>query len=257
MAALHRNHPVDWDAMKVRVELQAYLLQYSPDDIAVFDYEMPEGASVGDLIRRLHVPEDLASVIIVGDSNTTTAHVLTEGDRVTLVPPLAGGSVESIGGGHKLVRLATSVAWVVAMAMAAFILFIVLAGIVSCFALGFVSVSSQGAQSIDQEPVTLSQARQLIEDGRVSRIYIRANHGNVDGWCYFLLSDGDDAPCRWKVSGVDVHLWGETIPTGVPILSEDDQDSVGLTSDQLNELMANAGAFNKTAPDPIALFDQR
>lgn len=77
--------------MKLRVELQAYLQQYSPDDISVFEYEMPDGATAGDLIRKLNVPEDLASVIIVGDANTSTVHVLNDGDHVTIVPPLAGG----------------------------------------------------------------------------------------------------------------------------------------------------------------------
>jgi sulfur carrier protein ThiS len=77
--------------MKVRVELQTYLEQYSPVDTDVFDYEVPYGATVADLIRKLNIPEDLASVIIVGDTNATTSHVLSEGDRVTIVPPLAGG----------------------------------------------------------------------------------------------------------------------------------------------------------------------
>ena len=77
--------------MKLRVELQAYLQQYSPDDISVFEYEMPDGTTTGDLIRKLNVPEDLASVIIVGDANTNTAHLLSDGDNVTIVPPLAGG----------------------------------------------------------------------------------------------------------------------------------------------------------------------
>jgi molybdopterin converting factor small subunit len=77
--------------VKLRVELQAYLQQYSPDDTEKFDYEMPEGSTVGDLMRKLHVPQDLASVIIVSDANTDSSHPLRDGDRVTLVPPLAGG----------------------------------------------------------------------------------------------------------------------------------------------------------------------
>jgi molybdopterin converting factor small subunit len=77
--------------MKIRVELQAYLLQYSPDDVSTFDYELPDGATTGDLIRKLHIPNDLASVIIVSDANVDMSHPLAEGDRVTVVPPLAGG----------------------------------------------------------------------------------------------------------------------------------------------------------------------
>ena len=77
--------------MKVRVELQAYLDQYSPNGDDAFDYEVPDGARVKDLVVKLGMPEELASVIIVGETNANPSHALNEGDRVTLIPPLAGG----------------------------------------------------------------------------------------------------------------------------------------------------------------------
>jgi len=77
--------------MKVRVELQAYLEQYSPNGNDLFDYELPEGARVQDLVVKLGMPTELASVIIVGNTNADPSHELREGDRVTLIPPLAGG----------------------------------------------------------------------------------------------------------------------------------------------------------------------
>jgi molybdopterin converting factor small subunit len=77
--------------MKVRVELQAYLEQYSPNDQPAFDYELPEGARVIDLVRKLGVPDGLANVIIVSNTNTDYEHPLKEGDSVVLIPPLAGG----------------------------------------------------------------------------------------------------------------------------------------------------------------------
>jgi molybdopterin converting factor small subunit len=77
--------------MKVRVELQAYLEQYSPNGNDLFDYELPDGARVLDLVTKLGIPGDLASVIIVSDTNADPSHELKEGDRVTLIPPLAGG----------------------------------------------------------------------------------------------------------------------------------------------------------------------
>ena len=77
--------------MKVHVELQAYLDQYSPNGQGDFDYEIADGARVQDLIIRLGVPEELANVIIVGNTNAGYEHRLSEGDRVTLIPPLAGG----------------------------------------------------------------------------------------------------------------------------------------------------------------------
>ncbi len=77
--------------MKVKVELQAYLEQYSPNGNDLFDYEVPEGARVLDLVTKLGIPGDLASVIIVSDQNTDPTYALKEGDRVILIPPLAGG----------------------------------------------------------------------------------------------------------------------------------------------------------------------
>ena len=77
--------------MKVKVELQAYLDQYSPNGQDTFDYEVPEGSVVRDLVVKLGMPAELASVIIVGDTNAAPSHELKEGDRVILIPPLAGG----------------------------------------------------------------------------------------------------------------------------------------------------------------------
>ena len=77
--------------MKIKVELQAYLEQYAPDGQPLFDQELPEGATVHTLVRSLRLPEELASVIIVNDTNADFSHPLHEGDRVTVIPPLAGG----------------------------------------------------------------------------------------------------------------------------------------------------------------------
>jgi len=77
--------------MKVKVELQAYLEQYSPNGQDTFDYEVPDGSVVRDLVVKLGMPADLASIIIVSDTNAHPSHELKEGDRVILIPPLAGG----------------------------------------------------------------------------------------------------------------------------------------------------------------------
>ncbi|MBI1885885.1 MAG: MoaD/ThiS family protein [Chloroflexi bacterium] len=77
--------------MQVKVELQAYLEQYSPNGNPVFDYSVPEGATVDKLVRQLEIPDELASVIIVNQDNADPDRVLAEGDKVTLIPPLAGG----------------------------------------------------------------------------------------------------------------------------------------------------------------------
>ncbi len=77
--------------MKVKVELQAYLEQYSPNGEDVFEYEVPAGSTVQTLVTRLGVPDELASVIIVSNTNADYSTQLKDGDHVTLIPPLAGG----------------------------------------------------------------------------------------------------------------------------------------------------------------------
>ena len=77
--------------MKLTIELQAYLRQYSPNGQETFDLEMPEGAKVWDLVQKLAVPEELASIVIVGSVNAGYQHPLNDGDHVTLIPPLSGG----------------------------------------------------------------------------------------------------------------------------------------------------------------------
>ena len=77
--------------MKLTVELQSYLEQYSPRDEGTFAYEMPDGSRVADLIARLRLPEDLASVVVVSGEAADPETALHEGARVTVIPPLAGG----------------------------------------------------------------------------------------------------------------------------------------------------------------------
>ncbi len=77
--------------MRVTVELQAYLEQYSPDGQAVFEYTLPDGATVQTLVRQLSVPEEMASVIVLNDRTADFDDPLQDGDRVILIPPLAGG----------------------------------------------------------------------------------------------------------------------------------------------------------------------
>jgi molybdopterin converting factor small subunit len=77
--------------MRVTVELQAYLEQYSPDGQAVFECTLPDGATVQTLVRQLSVPEEMASVIVLNDRSADFDDPLQDGDRVILIPPLAGG----------------------------------------------------------------------------------------------------------------------------------------------------------------------
>ncbi len=77
--------------MRVTVELQAYLEQYSPSGQAVFGYTLPDGATVQTLVRQLNVPEEMASVIVLNGRSADLDDPLQNGDRLILIPPLAGG----------------------------------------------------------------------------------------------------------------------------------------------------------------------
>ncbi|MCH8920737.1 MAG: MoaD/ThiS family protein [Chloroflexi bacterium] len=77
--------------MRVTVELQAYLEQYSPDGQAVFEYTLPDGATVQTLVRQLNVPEEMASVIVLNGRSADFDNPLQDGDKVIFIPPLAGG----------------------------------------------------------------------------------------------------------------------------------------------------------------------
>ena len=77
--------------MKITVELKGYLDQYAPGEDATFPYEVTDGTTVRDVLERLQITEELAAAVIVGGEATDPERTLVEGDRLTLMPPLAGG----------------------------------------------------------------------------------------------------------------------------------------------------------------------
>lgn len=53
--------------------------------------EMPEEATVDDLLRRLRIPPHLPRLLFVNGRDATPDARLRSGDVVTVFPPLAGG----------------------------------------------------------------------------------------------------------------------------------------------------------------------
>ena len=118
----------------------------------------------------------------------------------------------------------------------------------------------RGSQSIDHEPISRERALELIDVGQIYMVAIR-KEGNMDE--YVLLEEGlggrdpyAEPERRWKVEGVDVHVFTETMPTGVP-LSSGDEDRVGITPDQLSELLQPVDQFNAASSWQIKVLDQR
>lgn len=80
--------------MRVTVNLHASLMKFVPPGstgrTAVL--EMPDGATVADVISRLGIPAGHTKMIVSGDEHLELTTALRDGQEVNLFPPLAGGS---------------------------------------------------------------------------------------------------------------------------------------------------------------------
>lgn len=83
--------------MKVTLKLYASLGAFLPPGAErnAIQIDMPEGATVGDLLARHQVPRQNCHLILVNGSFAPPAgadeNVLAEGDTVAVWPPVAGG----------------------------------------------------------------------------------------------------------------------------------------------------------------------
>ena len=79
--------------MKVEVHLTATLRTYLPagtgGDHVVLD--LPEGATVDQVIHSLRIPSELERLTVVNGRDAAPDQPLSEGDVLSLFPPLAGG----------------------------------------------------------------------------------------------------------------------------------------------------------------------
>ena len=77
--------------MRIRVQLESYLDQYATGDDPKFSLDIADGATVADVLRKLMIPIDQASVLALDDEAVEIGQTLKEGDRLTVIPPVAGG----------------------------------------------------------------------------------------------------------------------------------------------------------------------
>ncbi len=80
--------------MKVQVELYATLSKFLPPGAEGRKamLELPEAATVGDLLARLDIPAEMAALLLVNGTHQPPETVLKDGEVVAIFPPLAGGS---------------------------------------------------------------------------------------------------------------------------------------------------------------------
>lgn len=76
--------------MKVTVTVFGELRKYLPDDDTV-QVEVPDGATVAEVLAQLGVPGDDAWMSIVNDAVVEADHRLAPGDHLEVFHPVGGG----------------------------------------------------------------------------------------------------------------------------------------------------------------------
>lgn len=69
--------------------LQAYLPAGTLGDSVVLD--VPAGTTVGQVVHSLRIPSELERLTVVNGRDAVPEQPLSEGDVLSLFPPLAGG----------------------------------------------------------------------------------------------------------------------------------------------------------------------
>ena len=79
--------------MEIEVHLFANLADYGPPGArgGAARVELPEGATVRDLLRRLRIPDEGPRLFLVNGRDVDSGATLRSGDVVDVLPPLVGG----------------------------------------------------------------------------------------------------------------------------------------------------------------------
>jgi len=79
--------------MTIHLALFAYLSKYQPDGQGgrhARTLDLAQGTTISDVIASLGLPDE-PRVVFVNGRHATDDHVLREGDRLAIFPPVAGG----------------------------------------------------------------------------------------------------------------------------------------------------------------------
>jgi sulfur carrier protein ThiS len=87
-----RPAPIRRD-VEVEIRLFANLADYRPPgaDGGTARVALPAGATVGDLLRRLGIPDEVPRLLLVNGHDAEATTRLGPGDVVDVLPPLVGG----------------------------------------------------------------------------------------------------------------------------------------------------------------------
>ena len=77
--------------MRIGVRLQLNFKDMTPHGEDLFHMEAAPGTTVAEVLKALGIPDSTPKVIIVNGRAAGPTRELTEGDQLTLFPPVAGG----------------------------------------------------------------------------------------------------------------------------------------------------------------------
>jgi len=79
--------------MRIIAKLHGTLRKHLPagNQGNVTAVEVPDGASVAEVVARLNIPPDHARMFVSGDEHLEASSVLHDGQELNIFPPLAGG----------------------------------------------------------------------------------------------------------------------------------------------------------------------
>ena len=78
--------------MKVQVKVYATLRKYAADGVSGgCELELAEGATVGDALAELKIPEAEVAFVFVNSVRQELDQALADGNELGVFPPIAGG----------------------------------------------------------------------------------------------------------------------------------------------------------------------
>ena len=80
--------------MRVTVNIYSYLRTFLQDAEKLMrekEWELPQNATVGQIVERLNLPKEIRVTVLVNSNSVDQKAVLKEGDVIHILPQMFGG----------------------------------------------------------------------------------------------------------------------------------------------------------------------
>ncbi len=80
--------------MHVNVHIYAYLRYYLPASEKLFnnkEWEVPEDATVNDVLEKLRLPKEVRVSVLINNNRVDPKATLKDGDVIHILPQMSGG----------------------------------------------------------------------------------------------------------------------------------------------------------------------